>query len=124
MNADEVLARGAGSNSDVTRRLAAKAGALLAQLGQRLEAEDKRAEVARLRAELAAAKTEVRRPQRPMTTALVAECVRLYVDEELTIAEVGGRVYRPASSVRRALVSAGVQMRSQRWSKPRERGGL
>lgn len=123
MNADEVLQRCEESSSDVTRRLAAKARGLLAQLEERLEADAKRDEVVRLRAELAAAKTAVRRPQQPMTTVVAAECVRLYVEEELTIAEVAVRVDRPPSSVQRALVAAGVQMRSQRWSKPRA-GGL
>jgi HEAT repeat protein len=116
VSADEVLKRGAESDSDVTRRLAAKAQGLLAQLGARLEAEDKRAAVGRLRRELADARARVRRPQKPMTTAVQAECVRLYVEERLTLAQVGDRVDRPPSSVRRALVSAGVRMRSQRWS--------
>lgn len=123
MNADEVLRRGAESASDVTRRLTAKARGLLAELEKRLVVEDKRADVARLRDELAAAKNAVRRPQRPMTTAIRAECVRLYVEEELTVAEVGGRVDRPWSSVRRALISAGVEMRSAGWPSTRA-GGL
>lgn len=114
-SADEMLRRGAESGSEVTRRLTAKATGLLAQLEGRLAVEDKRAEVVRLREELAAAKSRVRAPQKPMTTAIAAECVRLY-GEGLTIAEVGGRVDRPWSSVRRALLSAGVRMRSQRWS--------
>lgn len=116
MSADEVLARAAASTSPVTARLVGKVQALLAQLGERLEAEDKQADVARLRAELAAAKAAVRKPQRPMTTTVAAECVRLYVEERLTVAEVGERVDRPWSSVRRALLAAGVRMRSQRWS--------
>jgi hypothetical protein len=122
VSADEVLRRGSESASEVTQRLTVKANGLLAQLAARLEAEEKRAEVVRLRDELAAAKVRVRRPQKPMTTAVAAECVRLYVDGGLTLAEVGTRVDRPASSVRRALVSAGVRMRSQRWSTERGAG--
>ena len=114
MTADEVLRRAEESGSEVTRRLAAKARVLLAQLGERLAVEDKRAEVVRLRAELAAAKTAVRAPQKPMTPEIRAECVRLY-KAGLTVGQVAVRVDRPWSSVRRALVMAGVQMRSAGW---------
>ncbi len=117
MTADEVLRRGSESSSKVTRRLAEKVTGLLEQLEGRLETEGKRAEVVRLRSELAAAKAVVRQPQRPMTTAIRAECVRLYTEEGLTVAEVGDRVDRPWSSVRRALVSAGVSMRHSGWSR-------
>lgn len=119
-----MLRRAEASPSEVTRRLAAKVRVLLAQLGERLAVEDKRAEVVRLRAELGAAKTAVRAPQKPMTPEIQAECVRLYVEKELTVGQVAVRVDRPWSSVRRALVGAGVQMRTQRWSKPRAGSGL
>jgi hypothetical protein len=120
VTADDVLRHGSESGNEVTRRLTVKANGLLAQLAARLEAEDKRAAVVRLRGELAAAKAVVRRPQKSMTTTVQAECVRLY-EQGLTVAQVGDRVDRPWSSVRRTLVLAGVQMRSQ-WSTRRGAG--
>lgn len=122
MSADELLDKGRASGDVVTRRLAAKVDLLLAQLGRRVGIEESKAEIVRLRAELNATKAKARAPHRPMTTQVAAECVRLYVEERLTVAEVGERVGRPWSTVRRALQQAGVRMRTQRWSADRSAG--
>lgn len=119
MSADELLDKGRASGDVVTRRLAAKVDILLAQLQRRVGIEESKAEIVRLRAELAATKAKARTPHRPMTTQVAAEMVRLYVEERLTVAEVGERVGRPWSTVRRALQQAGVRMRTQRWSADR-----
>lgn len=122
VSADELLPKARASREPVTRRLAAKVDILLEQLRRRVAIEESKAEIVRLRAELAETKAKTRGPGRPMTTAVAAECVRLYVEERLTVAEVGERLDRPWSTVRRALLSAGVRMRSQRWSAERGSG--
>lgn len=116
MTPEEILDRSERSENPIDRQRAARARELLAAMEKRLVAADKMAQIARLRAELDAARGIVRRPPRPLTTTVQAEIVRLYVEERLTMHAVGARVDRSYSTVRRALVDAGVPLRPRRWS--------